>query len=153
MLVIKKQSTRQLRRLHFPLFADHLRQVRRTDGSLRSIDGISSNEQLRPFAVRASLPAPVLRRYHQHQVSLAVLYIVQGIGIGRLQSVEDEIVARLYALNNIPHLHVHHPRHDAHNHHGKHEDDFRHEAVTSNLQKLLLQKIFYIHLSNCLLST
>ena len=90
-----------------------------------------------------------------------MLYLAERVLVGGLLAAEDEIAAGFDAVHDLSgtgrtvqvhhidtdvlHLHIHHPRHDAHDHDGEDKDQFGQKRVAANLQKLFLYEIRECH--------
>ena len=130
----------------------NLREVAAADTALCTVDGVSCYQYLRLMA-KCQFTAEITGN-DQHDVCTTLLDFFQGSLVRRLLTTEDEVVALLYAVHHlltlgrmvvvdhadadVLHLLVHHPRHDAHDHDGEHEDELGQKQVATYLQELLL---------------
>ena len=145
------------RRLH--VGRDDLRQIVRTQRTFGAVDGVGRNEHLGRLAER-KLP-PELRRDHHDNVGRRLLDVLERGGIGGLLAVEYEVavgrnlvhkalrsrasVVVHYVDHHVFHLHVHHPRHDAHHHDGEKQNQPRDERVATDLNELFSEQMLQCH--------
>ena len=139
-------------RLGYHCLHNDLRKIEASDGTFRAIHRVCSHQHVGRVPLLQVFGKPL--RNNHHTIHARLLHIAQRsvirgclahepkVAVGRNGVYQLLRACRVIVVDNghsnVLHLHIHHPRHHAHQHDGKHQNQPRQKRIAPDLQPLFL---------------